>query len=418
VKFIAVPVGTATGVEWRGVVARHGDQGYKIFWCASALAEMAAKAAAGGAIVYPSGMAKSPVDLCGELGVEAAWAEEHLFPTLIRLGEGHADPETGAWVCTSPMFSRTLEWQNSTVKALPEPVQPQKGGRKSIFTRTLGEAEYKAWQRNCVLPDGVFLQKNCPKKAKGKCPEKSGNCPLLSGNVRKLSGNCPETKRDNFRTDGVEDAEIVDEKKCPEIPNIKEVKGNKKTTTETKPDTPVVVFCQDQLPQNQKAAEALLSQLCEAERSGALLDLLMQCLGKGATERDLLTKINKAKLKNGFNPGKYLRRDLEAYRDGTDWDAAEKEAERQKIEQREAYESSQRVEAERQAAEAEEAQKELLARQKRFFSLPEPERQVLEDLARRELAEWNRPNPDLNGLVSMALDILDGLRQPQVLSAP
>lgn len=181
---------------------------------------------------------------------------------------------------------------------------------------------------------------------------------------------------------------------------------------------PVVVFCQDQPPQNQKAAEALLSHLPEAERSGALLDLLMQCLSKGATERDLLTKINKAKLKNGFSPGKYLRRDLEAYRDGTDWDAAEKEAERQKIEQREAYEASKRVEAERQTAAAEASQKELLARQKRFFSLPEPERQVLEDLARRELAEWNRPNPDLNGLVSMALDILDGLRQPQVLSAP
>jgi len=69
VKFIAVPVGTATGVEWRGVVARHGDQGYKIFWCASALAEMAAKAAAGGRIVYPSGLPKTPTDLCGELGL-------------------------------------------------------------------------------------------------------------------------------------------------------------------------------------------------------------------------------------------------------------------------------------------------------------------------------------------------------------
>jgi len=294
---------------------------------------MAAKAAAGGAIVYPSGLPKTPTDLCGELGVEAAWAEEHLFPTLVRLGEGHADPETGAWVCTSPMFARTLEWQNSTVKALPEPVEPHKGGRKSTFSRTLTAAEYKAWQRNCVLPDGVFFQKNCPKKAKGKRPEKSGNCPLLSENVRKMSGNCPETKGDNFRTDDVEDAEIVDEKKCPETPNIKEVKGNKKTTTEIKPDAPVVVFCQDEPPQNQKAAEALLYRLPEAERSSTLLSLLKQCLDKGATGGDLLIKINKAKLKNSINPGKYLRKDLEAYCVGNDWDAAEKEAERQKVEQ-------------------------------------------------------------------------------------
>lgn len=232
IKFLAVPIGTATGLEWRGVVARHGDQGYKIFWCASALAEMAAKAAAGGAIVFSSGEPKTPTDLCGELGIEAAWAEVHLFPTLIRLGEGRVEPETGTWVCTSPMLSRTLDWQNS-IKALPEPTQPQKPGRKSIFSRTLTEAEYKAWQRNCVLPAGVLLLKACPKKSKGRCPETSGNCPLLSDNCLEMSGNCPEIKGGSFRTGGVEDADMIYEKKCPKTPNRKEVKDKKTAAGKT-----------------------------------------------------------------------------------------------------------------------------------------------------------------------------------------
>lgn len=412
--FMAVPLGTATNYKWQGLFRDLGDQGYKVFWAAAAIADMAADGGRGGRLLDGQGEPLSALQICTRLGVEASWAEKIMFPSLIFLGEGRWG-EDGGWSCTSPMISKTLEWQNSTVKALPEPVEPHKGGRKSMFSRTLSESEYKAWQRNCALPNGVFLQKNCPKKAKGKCPEKSGNCPLLSGNVRKLSGNCPETKGDNFRTDDVEDAEIVDEKKCPETPNIKEVKGNKKTTTEIKPDTPVVVS-DHPFQNNTKTAEALLSEIPEQARSSTLLSLLEQCLEKDATEGDLRIKINKAKGKS--NPGGYLFRDLTEYVDGTDFDAVKKEAERQKIEQREAYESSQRVEAERQAVAAEEAQKELLARQKRFFSLPEPERQVLEDLARRELAEWNRPDPDLHGLVSMALDILDGLRQPQVLSAP
>jgi|GEM_PF-7017242 len=238
--FMAVPLGTATNYKWQGLFRDLGEPGYKVFWAAAALADMAAEGGSGGRLLNGQGEPLSALQICTRLGVEATWAEKIMFPALIFLGEGQWG-EDGGWNCTSPMISKTLEWQNSTTKALPGPVEPQKGGRKSMFSRTLTEAEYKAWQRNCVLPDGVFLQKTCPKKAKGSCPEKSGNCPLLSGNVRKLSGNCPETKEDNFRTDDVEDAEIVDEKKCPETPNIKEVKGNKKKTTETKPDTPVVV---------------------------------------------------------------------------------------------------------------------------------------------------------------------------------
>jgi len=230
--FMAVPLGTATNYKWQGLFRDLGDQGYKVFWAAAVLADMAAEGGCGGRLLDGQGEPLSALQICTRLGVEATWAEKIMFPSLIFLGEGQWG-EDGGWNCTSPMISKTLEWQNSTTKALPGPVEPQKGGRKSMFSRTLTEAEYKAWQRNCVLPDGVFLQKNCPKKAKGSCPEKSGNCPLLSG-------NCPETKGDNFRTDDVEDAEIVDEKKCPETPNTKEVEGNKKTTTEIKPDTHVV----------------------------------------------------------------------------------------------------------------------------------------------------------------------------------
>lgn len=102
-----------------------------------------------------------------------------------------------------------------------------------------------------------------------------------------------------------------------------------------------------------------------------------------------------------------------------DWGAKERVKEEQKAERQEQAEAAKRAEAERQEQEREADRRELLARQKRFFSLPEAERQLLEDQARRILAAWDRPDPDSHGLVSMALDILDGLvtLQPQGLSA-
>jgi hypothetical protein len=119
IQYIAVPVGTAGGPEWRGVIARYSDQGYKIFWCASVLAELAARADQGGLLAYSSGQPKSVLDLCAELGVEAVWAAETLFPALERLGEGYWQ-EDGAWVCTSPMIRRTLEWrEDQAAKVLP-----------------------------------------------------------------------------------------------------------------------------------------------------------------------------------------------------------------------------------------------------------------------------------------------------------
>jgi len=221
--FMAVPLGTATNYKWQGLFRDLGDQGYKVFWAAAAIADMAADGGRGGRLLDGQGEPLSALQICTRLGVEASWAEKIMFPSLIFLGEGRWG-EDGGWSCTSPMISKTLEWQNSTVKALPD-VQPKVVHGNNLFTRTLTDAEYKAWQRKCLLPDGVFLRKNCPKKAKGKCPKKSENCPLLSE-------NCPEIEGNNFRTDDVEDTEIVDEKKCPENPNIKEVKGNKKAAAE------------------------------------------------------------------------------------------------------------------------------------------------------------------------------------------
>lgn len=382
IKYLAVPIGTATSVEWRGVVSRHGESGYKIFWCASALAEMAAKAAAGGAIVYPTGEPKTPTDLCGELGIEAAWAEVHLFPTLCRLGEGCVDQETGAWVCTSPMLSRTLDWQNSVVKALPEPLQPQKPGRKSIFSRTLTEAEYKAWQRNCVLPAGVFLQKECPKRSKGKCPEMSGNCPCLSENCPEMSGNCPEIEGDDFRTDGVEDVENVEEKKCPEIPNIK-VKGNKKTAA-AKTGQPAAISpaAQDQNPtpppDDVMAAIDLLPLAARLDCLGVAMDHQHLPLEVITSNTQLLVdRLASQASKPIPNPGGWLKkaltRDYAVSRRQTEAEAtaAKNRAAAKKQEEAEREERERRAELQRQA--------QLLSL---FSQMPAAERdQIQEDAA-------------------------------------
>lgn len=413
IQYIAVPVGTAGGPEWRGVIARHSEAGYKIFWCASVLAELAAKADQGGLLAFASGQPKTALDLCGELGVEAAWAAETLFPALERLGEGHWREEEGAWVCTSPMILRTLEWRGDAVatKALPAP----KTSGKLQFSEKLSQSEYKAWRRTCRLPAGVSLIKPCPKRAK----EGAKSCPVLAGKRSVCPNSCPDlsvlspdSENGHKRTDEAEDAYIVENDGCPFSSQQKTKKREvKKQQQEANPDTPVVVF--DQPPQNIEAAEALLSEMPEQARSATLLSLLAQCLDKGAAEKELLHKINKAKGKS--NPGGYLFRDLTEYVDGTDFDAVKKEEEHQKARQKESYEAAKRAEAERQEQVRETDRRELLARQKRFFSLPEPERQVLEDQARRQCAAWNRPDPDQHSLVSMALDILDGLvtLQPQ-----
>lgn len=198
-KYLAVPIGTATSAEWRGVIARHGVVGYQIFWCASALAEMAAKAAAGGAIVYPSKEPKSPQEICAELGVTESWGAEYLFPCLLRLGEGYVEPSTGSWVCTSPMLSRTLCWQEETNKLLL-PASSKKPGR--------------------------------PRKVDAKTStQRSAECRARKAaeNSRKCNENASENSHNICCTDS-EYAEITQEKLCSENP-LKEFKENLKTSS-------------------------------------------------------------------------------------------------------------------------------------------------------------------------------------------
>lgn len=342
-QFIAVPIGAPTDFKWLGVFRRLGEPGYKIFWCAAVLAEMAAKTNSGGRLVDGQGQPKSPTLICAELGVEAVWAEETLFPVLAHLAEGHWGND-GAWVCTSPMVLRTLEWQggDEAVKALPA---PKSGSGKLQFSKALTESEYKAWQRNCRLPEGVYLVKACPKRAR----HGAKSCPVLAGKVSVCPNTCPDSENGHKRTCVSEDTEIVDDNECPFSPNIKEVKEVKKQQ-QANPDTPVVVFDQSHpVPQNLQAAKDLLEDLPPSARSDTLLTLLAKCLAKGENQQALRDKVIKAKGKEF--PGAYLCKDLKALlnpQGRNDWDAAKREEEKQKSDQREAAEAVKRAEAARQ----------------------------------------------------------------------
>lgn len=223
IKFIAVPVGTSTGPEWRGVIARYGEAGYKIYYCASVLSELAAKADRGGLLVYPSGEPKTALELCAELGVEALWAAETLFPALERLGEG-SWTEAGAWQCSSPMISRTLEWREGEAQKLLPALIPKSNG-KLMFSQPLSDTEYRRWRKKCQLPSGVTMVKPCPRLNKqdktclvlaGKCPV----CPLVSG--------CsPVVANGHKRTNNVEDADITGSDDVRLSDNIIEVKDKR-----------------------------------------------------------------------------------------------------------------------------------------------------------------------------------------------
>lgn len=379
-QFIAVPIGAPTDFKWLGVFRRLGDPGYKIFWCAAVLAEMAAKTNCGGRLVDGRGQPKSPTHICAELGVEAAWAELTLFPVLAGLAEGYWG-EDGAWVCTSPMALRTLEWQggDEAVKALPS---PKAGSGKLQFSRALGESEYKAWQRNCRLPEGVYLTKTCPKRAKygaSKCPVLAGKMSVCPNACPNLSVLCPDSENGHKRTNFVEDAGIVENIECPFSAQKKLRQKEVKKQQRAKPDTPVVVS--EQSPQNQEAVGALLLELPDQERSDKLLNLLIQCLGKGAAVEDMQAKINKAKSKNGLNPGRYLRRDLEAWIEGKDWDAAKREDEKQKSEQREAALNAKRAEAARQEQQEAENKAKDDDLYRGYLKLPLEHQQAIKDAA-------------------------------------
>jgi len=223
IKFIAVPIGTSTGPEWRGVIARHGEAGYKIYYCAAVLAELAAKADRGGLLVYPSGAPKTALELCAELDVEALWAAETLFPALERLGEG-SWTEAGAWQCSSPMISRTLEWREGEAQKLLPALTPKSNG-KLMFSQPLSDTEYRRWRKKCQLPSGVTMVKPCPRLNKqdktclvlaGKCPV----CPLVSG--------CsPVVANGHKRTNNVEDADITGSDDVRLSDNIIEVKDKR-----------------------------------------------------------------------------------------------------------------------------------------------------------------------------------------------
>lgn len=295
IQYIAVPVGTAGGPEWRGIIARHGDQGYKVFWCASVLAELAAKADRGGLLAFASGQPKTALELCAELGVEAVWAAETLFPALERLGEGHWREEDGAWIVTSTMIARTLEWRGdvAATKALPA---PKSSSGKLQFSRKLSDSEYKAWQRSCKLPDGVHLTKPCPKRAKdgGKCPVLSGNCPVCPN-------SCPDSKTDTSghkRTNDVEDAEITENKNVHFFDNIKQ--------TEEKRQQQKFVAISSKEQVLEVAIESLLDQLPNDCRAVVLKNQHLPVEVIQSNLRHLLTCLTSPRAKVIDNPGGWL----------------------------------------------------------------------------------------------------------------
>lgn len=296
IQYIAVPVGTAGGPEWRGVIARHGDPGYKIFWCASVLAELAAKADQGGLLAFSSGQPKTALELCGELGVEAIWAAETLFPALERLGEGRWREEDGAWICTSPMVARTLENRGAvSVKTIPA---PKTSCGKLQFSRKLNDSEYKAWQRSCKLPDGVTLTKPCPKRAKGG--EKS--CPVLSGNCPVCPNSCPDSKTDtngHKRTNDVEDAEINENKNVRFLDNIKQ-------TEEKRQQQKFVAISSSEEQVLEVAIESLLDQLPNDCRAVVLKNQHLPVEVIQSNLRHLLTCLTSPRAKVIDNPGGWL----------------------------------------------------------------------------------------------------------------
>lgn len=400
-QYIAVPIGTATDYKWLGVFRRLGDCGYKIFWCSSVLAEMAAKTGCGGRLLDGQGKPKTALQLCAELGVDGAWAQETLFPVLCSLAEGLWDAD-GGWVCTSPMASRTLAMcGGGASNLLPAP----KIGGKLQFSRKLSSAEYKAWQRNCKLPAGVHLTKACPKRAKG------GACPVLTGKCPVCPNICPDSENGHKRTIEAEDAEIIKYDGCPLSPQHK-TKDKVKNKQQPKPDIAVVVdqSSPNQDSQNLQAAKTLLEDLPMAHRSNKLLTLLAQCLEKDVTLEALKHKITKAK--NKKSPGAYLRSDLEAFMGpsgGNDWDAASHAQKKQQVERHDQMEAAKRAEAAR-AAEAD--RKALLEAQRAFLALSDATRNNLEALARAKLRDIGLDDPAPASLISMAMDISSGLILP------
>ncbi len=117
-QYLAVPLGTATGPAWRAVV-RGWPDGYRIFYHAAQLAEMAAICAAGGLLVHHSGEPMSAGEIADALAESAGWCQAVLFTALARLGEGRWDEDAQAWRCTSPQLSITASWQAK--RGLPAP---------------------------------------------------------------------------------------------------------------------------------------------------------------------------------------------------------------------------------------------------------------------------------------------------------
>lgn len=200
--FMAVPLGTATNYKWQGLFRDLGEPGYKVFWAAAALADMAAEGGRGGRLLDGQGEPLTALQICTRLGVEATWAEKIMFPALIFLGEGHWGDE-GGWNCTSPMISKTLEWQQgSRTKALPEPERgPGRPATGHAKTQAERAREYRARKKNETsrVTEPVTASQN-------------------------RHENHHENRHGNYRDASTEDAEIVGEKDRHENP-LKEVKS-------------------------------------------------------------------------------------------------------------------------------------------------------------------------------------------------
>lgn len=151
--FLAVPTGTHSGSIWRGVVRK--GEGYRIHYIACCLAEMAAELAAGGGLVHKSGHPFGVDEIAAALGEDMIWLRTAAFPELVRIGEGFwaQSSEEGApvWICSSPMVSRTLGWQQGRISGVSDaqllpPVgedpatSPKKRGRPALFGEPMSSA--------------------------------------------------------------------------------------------------------------------------------------------------------------------------------------------------------------------------------------------------------------------------------------
>jgi hypothetical protein len=270
--YLAVPLGTATGPEWRIVISGWPD-GYKIFYNAAQTAELAVRSGNNGLLQHRSGEVMTLAEIANALGETAGWCEAVLFPALARLGEGHWEEET--WRCTSSMAAYTLGWQQEQKLLLPAPERVQRG-RKPKYFRALTSAERQRYCRTKELPADVLEY------------------------VTKTRHEMSHNSQLNYETHSRQSIERVEKNSCHEITNInKEINSNDTavkfvTTASILPSEVIVAI--SALP-----AEHQQDILTVAQMANASSEIIAKCI------RRLGAKLNSKNSKAIDTPGGWLR---------------------------------------------------------------------------------------------------------------